>query len=162
MMLNEGCSPNPGLFNSLVHAYYKSGDCNYAYKLMQRMISYGCKPGYVVYNIFIGSICGSNGLPGPGLMDLAERAYTEMLEKGIVLNKINLVNFARCLCGVEKIEKAFGVIGEVMKKGFIPDTGTYSQVIGFLCQCSKVEHALELFADMKKNGVHLMFILIPY
>jgi pentatricopeptide repeat protein len=153
MMRNEGCSPNPGLFNSLVHAYCNSGDYNYAYKLMHRMDSYGCKPGYVVYNIFIGSICGSNGLPGPGLLDLAERAYAEMLEKGIVLNKINVVNFARCLCGVEKFEKAFGVIREVMKKGFVPDTGTYSQVIGFLCQCAKVEHALQLFGDMKMNGV---------
>ncbi|XP_078172473.1 tetratricopeptide repeat (TPR)-like superfamily protein [Carex rostrata] len=153
MMLNEGCSPNPGLFNSLVHAYCKSGDYNYANKLMQRMASYGCKPGYVIYNIFIGSICGSNGLPAPELLDLAERAYDEMLEKGIVLNKINVVNFARCLCGVEKFEKAFGVIREVMKNGFIPDTGTYSQVIGILCQCAKVERALQLFDEMKRVGV---------
>ncbi|KAJ4756456.1 Tetratricopeptide repeat (TPR)-like superfamily protein [Rhynchospora pubera] len=153
MMLNEGCSPNPGLFNSLMHAYCSSADYNYAYKLMQRMASYGCEPGYVIYNIFIGSICGSHGLPGPGLLDLSERAYDEMLEKGIVLNKINVVNFARCLCGAEKFEKAFGVIREIMKKGFIPDTSTYSHVIGFMCQSAKVEHALRLFDEMKQAGV---------
>ncbi|XP_008804183.1 pentatricopeptide repeat-containing protein At1g06710, mitochondrial isoform X1 [Phoenix dactylifera] len=153
MMITEGCNPNPSLFNSLVHAYCNSGDYTYAYKLLKKMSACGCRPGYVTYNIFIGGICGNEELPSSELMDLAEKAYEEMLDAGFVLNKINVSNFARCLCGMEKFEKAFRVIKEVMKRGFVPDTSTYSKVIGLLCQAHKVEKAFLLFQEMKMNGI---------
>lgn len=57
MMMTEGCYPNREMFNSLVHAYCKSRDYSYAYKLFKKMIKCGCQPGYLLYNIFIGSIC---------------------------------------------------------------------------------------------------------
>ncbi|KAL3622803.1 hypothetical protein CASFOL_033411 [Castilleja foliolosa] len=121
MMIAEGCYPSPKIFCSLVHAYCKSGDHSYAYKLLKKMVDCGCKPGYVVYNIFIGSICGNEGLPSMDLLELAEKAYSEMLDARIALNRINVSNFARCLCGSGKYEEAYRVIREMMGKGFIPD-----------------------------------------
>ncbi|KAK6914598.1 Pentatricopeptide repeat [Dillenia turbinata] len=153
MMIAEGCYPSPKIFNSLVHAYCLSGDYSYAYKLLKKMASCGCQPGYVVYNILIGGICGNEGLPTPDVLDLAERAYNEMLEAGTVLNKMNVSNLARCLCESGKHEKAYNIIRQMMTKGFIPDTSTYAKVIGFLCNASKVEMAFQLFAEMKRNGV---------
>ncbi|OAY82624.1 Pentatricopeptide repeat-containing protein, mitochondrial [Ananas comosus] len=153
MMITEGCNPSPSLFNSLVHGYCKSGDYDYAYKLLKKMVACNCPPGYVTYNIFIGSICGSDKLPSLDLLDLAEKAYYDMLNAGVVLNKVNVSNFARCLCGVGKFDKAFEIIKEMMKKGFVPDTSTYSKVIGFLCEASKVEKAFLLFEEMKRTGV---------
>ncbi|KAE9452864.1 hypothetical protein C3L33_15234, partial [Rhododendron williamsianum] len=153
MMLIEGCYPSPKIFNSLVHAYCKAGDYSYAYKLLKKMVNCGYQPGYVVYNILIGGICGNEELPGEGVLELAENAYAEMLDAGIVLNKVNVSNFARCLCGAGKFDKAYEVIREMMSKGFIPDCNTYSKVIGFLCNASKVEHAFRLFDEMKKNGI---------
>ncbi|XP_072981746.1 uncharacterized protein [Typha angustifolia] len=153
MMITEGCNPNPSLFNSLLHAYCSTGDYDYAYKLLKKMAACGCRPGYVAYNIFIGNICGSDDLPGNDLLELAENVYGEMLVAGFVLNKVNVGNFARCLCGAQKFEKAFQIIKEMMRKGFIPDTSTYSKVIGFLCQSYKVEKALLLFEEMKRTGI---------
>ncbi|XP_015887029.3 pentatricopeptide repeat-containing protein At1g06710, mitochondrial [Ziziphus jujuba] len=153
MMIAEGCYPSPKIFNSLVHAYCKSGDYSYAYKLLRKMVKCGCKPGYVVYNILIGGICSKNELPSSDLLDLAEKAYSEMLNAGIVLNKVNVSNFARCLCGAGKFEKAYNVISEMMSKGFVPDASTYSNVIEFLCSHSKVEKAFFLFEEMQKNGI---------
>ncbi|KAF7151914.1 hypothetical protein RHSIM_Rhsim02G0073500 [Rhododendron simsii] len=153
MMLIEGCYPSPKIFNSLVHAYCKAGDYSYAYKLLNKMVNCGYQPGYVVYNILIGGICGNEELPGEGVLELAESVYAEMLDAGIVLNKVNVSNFARCLCGAGKFDKAYKVIREMMSKGFIPDCNTYSKVIGFLCNASKVEHAFRLFDEMKKNGI---------
>ncbi|XP_022150421.1 pentatricopeptide repeat-containing protein At1g06710, mitochondrial [Momordica charantia] len=153
MMIAEGCFPSYRIFNSLVHAYCRSGDFSYAYKLLKKMENCGCKPGYVVYNILIGGICGSEELPGPVTFELAEKAYNEMLSAGTVLNKVNVVNFARCLCGFGKFEKAYKVIHEMMDNGFIPDTSTYSEVIGFLCNASRVENAFLLFKEMKGTGV---------
>ncbi|KAJ6377831.1 hypothetical protein OIU78_028120 [Salix suchowensis] len=152
MMITEGCYPSHRIFNSLVHAYCRSGDYAYAYKLLKKMVQCGCQPGYVVYNIFIGSIC-SNEEPSKDALDLAEKAYGEMLEAGVVLNKVNIGSFSRCLCGVGKFEKAYNVIHEMMGKGFIPDTSTYSKVIGYLCNASKVEKAFQLFQEMKRNGI---------
>lgn len=152
MMITEGCYPSPRIFNSLVHAYCRSGDYAYAYKLLKKMVQCGCQPGYVVYNILIGGICSSEE-PGKDVLDLAEKAYGEMLEAGVVLNKVNISNFSRCLCGIGKFEKAYNVIREMMSKGFIPDTSTYSKVIGYLCNASKVEKAFQLFQEMKRNGI---------
>ncbi|KAK1351596.1 Pentatricopeptide repeat-containing protein mitochondrial [Heracleum sosnowskyi] len=152
MMITEGCYPSPKIFNSLVHAFCKTGEYTYAYKLLRKMVACGCPPGYVVYNILIGGICGKNELPSLDEIDLAEKAYTQMLDAGFVLNKINVSNFARCLCGVGKFDKAQKIISEMMAKGFIPDTSTYSHVISFLCNASKVDKAFLLFNDMKRDG----------
>ena len=153
MMITEGCYPSRRIFNSLVHAYCRSGDYSYAYKLLKKMADCGCQPGYVVYNVLIGGICGSEKLPSSDALDLAEKAYGEMLDAGVVLNKVNVSNLARCLCGAGKFDKAYGIIHEMMSKGFIPDTSTYSKVIGFLCNASKVEKAFLLFGEMKSNHV---------
>lgn len=153
MMITEGCYPSPRIYNSLVHAYCRSGDYSYAYKLLKKMGKCGFQPGYVVYNILIGGICASEDLPASDVLELAEKAYSEMLNAGVVLNKINVSNFARCLCGAGKFEKAYSVIREMMSKGFIPDTSTYSKVIGYLCDTSEIEKAFLLFQEMKRNGL---------
>ncbi|XP_061354542.1 pentatricopeptide repeat-containing protein At1g06710, mitochondrial [Gastrolobium bilobum] len=153
MMITEGCYPNREMFNSLVHAYCKSRDYSYAYKLFKKMLKCGCRPGYLLYNIFIGSICSNEELPSSDVLELAEKAYSEMLDSGVVLNKVNVSNFARCLCGAGKFDKAFKIICEMMSKGFIPDDSTYSKVFGFLCDASKVEKAFLLFEEMKRNGI---------
>ncbi|OIV94978.1 hypothetical protein TanjilG_22175 [Lupinus angustifolius] len=153
MMITEGCYPNREMFNSLVHAYCKSGDYSYAYKLSKKMLKCGRQPGYLFYNILIGSICGNEDLPSLDVLELAEKAYAEMLDSRVVLNKVNVSNFARCLCGAEKFDKAFRIICEMMSMGFIPDDSTYSKVIGFLCDASKVEKAFLLFEEMKRNDI---------
>jgi pentatricopeptide repeat protein len=63
-------------------------------------------------------------LPGPDLLAMAEKVYKEMLTSNCVLNKVNIVNFALCLCGVGKFDKAFQIIMVMMTKGFVPDTST--------------------------------------
>ncbi|KAF7836545.1 pentatricopeptide repeat-containing protein [Senna tora] len=153
LMISEGCYPSREIFNSLVHVYCKSRDYSYAYKLFKKMMKCGCQPGYLAYNILIGGICGNEEVPTSDMLELAEKAYSEMLDAGVVLNKINVSNFARCLCGAGKFDKAFKIIREMMSKGFIPDDSTYSKVIGFLCNASKVEKAFLLFEEMKRNGV---------
>ncbi|KAK6797763.1 hypothetical protein RDI58_005465 [Solanum bulbocastanum] len=153
LMISEGCYPGQKIFNSLVHAYCRTGDYWYAYKLLKKMDGCGCQPGYVVYNILIGGICGNEELPSKDVLELAENVYSEMLTARLVLNKVNVVNFARCLCGFGKYEDAFSVIKEMMSKGFVPDISTYTKVIGFLCNASKVDKAFLLFQEMKRNGI---------
>ncbi|KAJ9558825.1 hypothetical protein OSB04_013439 [Centaurea solstitialis] len=153
MMITEGCFPSLKIYNSLVHAYCKSDDFKYAFKLLKEMGRYGVKPGYVTYNIFIGGVCGSKEVVGPDKLEMAETAYRQMVEAGFALNRINVSNYARCLCEVGKFESAYNVISEMMSKGFVPDTSTYSNVISFLCGASKFEKAFWLFKEMKKNGV---------
>lgn len=153
MMMTEGCYPSPRIFDSLVNAFCRSQDYAYVYKLLKKMAQCGCRPGYVVYNILIGSICSNENLPSSDVLELAEKAYSEMLDAGMVLNKINVSNFARCLCAAGKFEKAYKIIHEMMSNGFTPDTSTYSSVIEFLCNYRKVEKAFQLFDEMKKNGL---------
>lgn len=153
MMITEGCYPRPKIFNSLVHAYCRSGDFAYAYKLLKKMVLCGHQPGYVVYNILIGGICGNEELPSLDALQIAEKSYAEMLDQGIVLNKVNISNFTRCICGVGKFEKALNVIREMMNKGFIPDVSTYSKVISFLCNASKLDKAFLLYQEMRRNRI---------
>ncbi|ERN20102.1 hypothetical protein AMTR_s00066p00041260 [Amborella trichopoda] len=152
-MTSEGLHPSPSIFNSLVHAYCKSREFAYAYKLVKKMRVCGCRPGYVIYNILIGGIFGREDPPTIEAMELAERVYEEMLDAGCVLNKVNVVGFTRCLCARGKFEKAIVVIRDLMTKGFIPDSSTYTKVVELLCQADKVDKALLLFEEMKKNNI---------
>ncbi|RVW92391.1 Pentatricopeptide repeat-containing protein, mitochondrial [Vitis vinifera] len=149
-MRSSSCIPNVVTYRILLCG---SGDYSYAYKLLKKMGDCGCQPGYVVYNILIGGICGNEKLPSLDVLELAEKAYGEMLDAHVVLNKVNVSNLARCLCGAGKFEKAYSIIREMMSKGFIPDTSTYSKVIGLLCNASKVDNAFLLFEEMKSNHV---------
>ncbi|XP_076891970.1 uncharacterized protein LOC143543560 [Bidens hawaiensis] len=153
MMIAEGCYPSPKIYNSLVHAFCKLGDFAYAYKLVKDTGKYGVRPSYVIYNIFIGGICGKNEMPSTDNLNLAEMAYGQMIEGGFVLNKVNVTNYAECLCGAGKFEKAYNVIQEMMKNGFVPNNSTYNKVISFLCDATKFEKAFWLFKEMKRNGV---------
>ncbi|GJN02508.1 hypothetical protein PR202_ga19867 [Eleusine coracana subsp. coracana] len=164
MMMKEGCNPNASLFNSLVHNYCNARDYSYAYKLLNRMAACDCPPGYVVYNIFIGSICGGDELPGPDLLALAEKVYEEMLASNCVLNKVNTANFARCLCGVGKFDKAFQIIKamkvekafllfqEMKKVGVNPDVYTYTILIDSFCKAGLIEQAQSWFDEMSSVG----------
>ncbi|GAB2294181.1 hypothetical protein Dimus_028400 [Dionaea muscipula] len=153
MMMTEGCYPDGEMFNSLVHAFSKVGDYSYAYELLKKMEDSCRKPGYVVYNILIGGICGHGELPTSAALELAEKVYSEMLNAGVLLNKINICNFARCLCGAKKFDQAYKVIHEMMSKGFVSDTTTYSHVIEILCNSSRIEKAFLLFQEMKRNSI---------
>ncbi|KAK7852794.1 pentatricopeptide repeat-containing protein, partial [Quercus suber] len=132
-MRTSSCIPNVVTYRTLLcgclrkRQLGRSGDYSYAYKLLKKMVKCSCQPGYVVYNILIGSICGNEELPSSDVLELAEKAYGEMLDAGVVLNMVNVSNFARCLCGAGKFEKAYTVIREMMSKGFIPDTSTYAK-----------------------------------
>ncbi|CAN4078430.1 unnamed protein product [Withania somnifera] len=132
------CCPGQKIFNSLVHAYCRSRDYWFAYKLLKKMDGCGCQPGYVVYNILIGGICGTEELPSKELLELAENMYSEMLTARLVLNKVNVVTL---------------LDASVLHKGFVPDVSTYSKMIGFLCNASKVDKAFLLFQEMKRNGI---------
>lgn len=153
MMMMEGCYPSLNMFNSLVHAYCQSRNYSYAYNLLNKISQCGYQPGYVVYNILIGGICRNEELPKPDVLELAEKAYVEMLNAGIVLNKINFSSFANCLCGAGKFERVYCIIFEMMSKGLKPDCSTYSKVIEVLCNASKIEKAFLLFVQMKKSGI---------
>ncbi|KAK9698361.1 hypothetical protein RND81_08G099000 [Saponaria officinalis] len=153
MMMDEGCYPNRRIFNSLVYAYCTSGDYSYAYKLLKKMADSDCRPGYLVYNILIGGICGKSELPSSAELELVEKVYAEMLDLGLVLNKVNVSSLCRCLCEAGKFEKAYNVIQEMMSKGFVPDNSTYTNVIESLCTRSQVEKAFLLFEQMKRCGV---------
>ncbi|KAL0432941.1 UNVERIFIED_CONTAM: Pentatricopeptide repeat-containing protein, mitochondrial [Sesamum latifolium] len=155
MMIAEGCHPSPKIFCSLVHAYCKSGDYSYAYKLLKKMMDCGCKPGYVVYNIFIGSVCGIEEIPSLDVLELAERAYSEMLEARIALNRVNVSNFARCLCGVGKYEKAYNALllfRELKKNGIVPNVYTYSIMIDRFCKAGLIQQARCWFDEMMRDG----------
>uniref|UniRef100_A0A7N2MSZ0 Pentatricopeptide repeat-containing protein n=1 Tax=Quercus lobata TaxID=97700 RepID=A0A7N2MSZ0_QUELO len=167
----EEIVPNTVLYTKMISGLCEASLFEEAMDFFNRMRTSSCIPnivtyrtllcgclrkrqlGYVVYNILIGGICGNEELPSSDVLELAEKAYGEMLDVGVVLNKVNVSNFARCLCGAGKFERAYTVIREMMSKGFIPDTSTYAKVIGFLCNASKVEKAFLLFDEIKRNGL---------
>ncbi|KHN34133.1 Pentatricopeptide repeat-containing protein, mitochondrial [Glycine soja] len=134
-MRSNSCIPNVVTCRILL-----SGCLGRCKRILSMMMTEGCYPNREMFNSLY-------------LLELAEKAYSEMLDFGVVLNKVNVSNFARCLCGAGKFDKAFKIICEIMSKGFVPDDSTYSKVIGFLCDASKVEKAFLLFEEMKKNGI---------
>ncbi|KAL0368655.1 UNVERIFIED_CONTAM: Pentatricopeptide repeat-containing protein, mitochondrial [Sesamum calycinum] len=168
MMEKEEAQPDTLIYTKMIMGLCEASLFEEAMEFLNRMRASSCVPnvvtykillcgclnkGKLVYNIFIGSVCGNEEIPSLDVLELAERAYSEMLEARIALNRVNVSNFARCLCGVGKYEKAYNVISEMMRNGFIPEAGTYNKVIGFLCDASQVDKALLLFRELKKNGI---------
>ncbi|WVZ19178.1 hypothetical protein V8G54_006500 [Vigna mungo] len=181
MMMTEGCNPNREMFNSLVHAFCKSRDYSYAYKLFRKMDNCGCQPSYLSYNIFIGSICSNEELLDSDLLELAEKAYSEMLDSGVVLNKINMMLVEGCKpnvvtytalidghCKAGQIDKACQIYARMqgdmecsdMDMYFkLDDNGsetpniiTYGALVDGLCKANRVKEARELLDTMSING----------
>ncbi|CAB4293838.1 unnamed protein product [Prunus armeniaca] len=152
--------PNTSLYTKMISGLCEASLFEEAMDFLNRMRCDSCIPNVVTYRILL---CGCLKKRQLGRckrilsMMITEGCYPspygEMLDAGVVLNKVNVSNFARCLCGARKYEKAFNVIREMMSKGFLPDTSTYSKVIGFLCNASKVEQAFLLFEEMKRNSI---------
>ncbi|KAL8545301.1 hypothetical protein ACS0TY_005468 [Phlomoides rotata] len=151
MMIAKGCYPSLKIFCSLVHAYYKSGDHSYA------------------------SICGNEEFSSQDMLELDEKAYDEMLDVGIALNRVNVGNFTRCLCGAEKYDKAYNIIREMTGNGFIPEAVgliqqarcwfdeimrygctpnvvTYTAIIHAYLKARKISDANEVFKMMLAQG----------
>ncbi|RVW59922.1 Pentatricopeptide repeat-containing protein, mitochondrial [Vitis vinifera] len=77
-------------------------------------------------------------------------AYGEMLDAHVVLNKVNVSNLARCLCGAGKFEKAYSIIREMMS--CIPNVVTYTALIDGHCKSGQIEKACQIYARMRGNA----------
>ena len=64
-------------------------------KTPQLSVQFFMWAGYLVYNILVGTICSREELPKSAELELAKKVYTEMLNLGLVLNKINVSNLKK-------------------------------------------------------------------
>uniref|UniRef100_A0A166D4C2 Pentacotripeptide-repeat region of PRORP domain-containing protein n=1 Tax=Daucus carota subsp. sativus TaxID=79200 RepID=A0A166D4C2_DAUCS len=132
----EEFTPDTVIYSQMISGLCEASLFEEAMDILNIMRVNSCLPNVVTYKILL---CGC--------------LNKQKLGRWVVLNKINVSNFARCLCGAGKFEKAQKIISEMMTKGFTPDASTYSHVISYLCNASKVDKAFQLFSEMKKNGI---------
>ncbi|KZV28214.1 hypothetical protein F511_20880 [Dorcoceras hygrometricum] len=149
MMITEGCYPSPKIFCSLVHAYCKSGDHAYAYKLLKKMENCGFKPGYVVYNIFIGNICGNEKIPRcpPNIVTFSA-LIDGYCKAGDLAKACAIYEKMRGNGDIHDVNLYFEITDDSSKE---PNVITYGALINGLCKAHKVGEARNLLDTMWAN-----------
>lgn len=71
--------------------------------------------------------------------------YNRMINAGIVPDIVSLNILLNSFCGIDRIALGFAVFGGIQKKGYAPDTFTYTSLIKGLGVADKVVEAQRLF-----------------
>ncbi|GAV69656.1 LOW QUALITY PROTEIN: PPR domain-containing protein/PPR_1 domain-containing protein/PPR_2 domain-containing protein, partial [Cephalotus follicularis] len=147
-MRASSCIPNVVTYRVLLCGCLRKRQLGRCKRILNMMIMEGCYPSPKIFNSLVHAYCRS------GDYSYAYKLLKKMVKCGCQPGYVfNVSNFAKCLCEAGKFEKAHNIIYQMISKGFVPDTSTYSKVIGYLCNILKVEKAFSLFEEMKRNGV---------
>lgn len=117
-MIGEGIEPTVITFNTMIHAYTKSGNLGRAIELFARMLKDGVKPTQTTYNSMI------HAYSTKGELDEAIELFSRMLEAGI---KPNLYIYNSMIAAHAKfgnLESCEQMIGKMVNDGFKPDRVT--------------------------------------
>ncbi|XP_038972426.1 pentatricopeptide repeat-containing protein At2g17525, mitochondrial [Phoenix dactylifera] len=178
LMKDSGLTPNPVIYNTLIHALCRNGKVGTARSLMREMNT----PSDITFNILISAFCGDGSVVQALVMlekcfDLGfvpdaisvtkivellcnhSRAMeaVELLErvenKGGVVDTVAYTTLIKGLCRMKKPQVGRRVLKEMESKGVLPNVHTYNSLISGFCDSGKLGLAMELFEEMRMDGI---------
>ncbi|RZC47665.1 hypothetical protein C5167_040647 [Papaver somniferum] len=155
------------MYSILIHGLCQAGKLEDARKLFIEIPNKGLTPNVVTYNTMIKGLCCNKMLAD------ADALIIEMEEKGCLPNArtydtiINgfltakepgkALRFLRQMrernLSPRKVDHGFCLLGEIIKRGYHPDTVTFNTLIKGLCIKGGIEPAFKLFAEMTHTGI---------
>ncbi|KAH9618474.1 hypothetical protein KSS87_010763, partial [Heliosperma pusillum] len=127
----------------------RSGDNAGALRLLRNMESRApFKPGVVIYNTIIDSLCKDRLLPQ------ALGLFKEMKTTTILPNVITYTTLIRGLCSLGHWDDTKELLTEMLDSNLAPDIQTYSTLVDMYSKEGNVAEARVIFEFMTKRVMH--------
>ncbi|KAL5544127.1 hypothetical protein UlMin_007911 [Ulmus minor] len=147
VMRNAGYEPDNITYSQLVFGLCKARRFEEACKVLVEMEAQGCTPDIKTWTILIQGHCAT------GEVDKALNCFAKMMEKNCDADADLLDVLISGFLGQRKIEGAYNLLVEMVDKARLrPWQATYKNLIEKLLGESKLEQALELLRQMKKQN----------
>ncbi|KAI3713474.1 hypothetical protein L1987_72052 [Smallanthus sonchifolius] len=146
-VVSSGIRVDKFAFGKAVQSAVKMGDLRRGMELMDYMRNYGrMGVNKFVYNVLMGGLCKEKRV-----MD-ARKLFDEMLERGVVADKVTYNTMIDGYCKVGDVDEAFR-IREKMKSGNVEaNLVTFNTLLNGLCRGKRMDEAKKVWEDMKGHG----------
>ncbi|XP_074269048.1 pentatricopeptide repeat-containing protein At5g47360 [Silene latifolia] len=152
----EGCVTNLKLFKVMLNLCKESRVCDEALWVLRKMEDFNCRPDSTVYNLVIGLFCEK------GELDVAFGLMREMESRNLCPDMITYMSLLKGFCGVGRLDAACLLFKAMRGHGCTPNLVAYSALLDGLCRFGDFERALELLAEMEKEGGECAPSVITY
>ncbi|KHN26163.1 Pentatricopeptide repeat-containing protein [Glycine soja] len=129
-----------------------------AMKLLIEMMSKGCKPNVVTYNVLIKGICNEGSLCSGGKWMDAMKLLASMLRNGFSPNVVTFNTLINFLCLKGLLGKALNVLEMMPKHGCTPNFRSYNPLIEGFCNEKSADRTIEYSRIMVGKTVHVVVL----
>ncbi|KAH0865294.1 hypothetical protein HID58_082505 [Brassica napus] len=126
-----------------------------ANQMMELMVTKGCDPNIVTFNILInGYSLSSKGFVNLGnlMWPRNKELFQEMVSEGVHPSIMTYGILLDGLCDNGELEEALGIIYKMHKTKIDPGICIYNIIIHGMCNASKVDDAWDLFCSLNFKG----------
>ncbi|KAL5984289.1 hypothetical protein ACLOJK_018393 [Asimina triloba] len=184
LMKSRGITPNPVIYNTLIHALCRNGKVGRGRSLINEMsstnavtfnilISAYCKEGNAVRALVMLEACFGRGFvpdvvtitklvevlcnAGGRVMEAVE-VLERVEKKGGVIDTVAYNALIQGFCQLGKVKAGMRVLKEMEGKGCLPNVSTYNILIAGFCEQGKLDEAIDLFREMAMAGISSDFV----
>ncbi|TQD71231.1 hypothetical protein C1H46_043241 [Malus baccata] len=141
-LVDGGLTPDPVVYNSIIHWLYIGGDTEEAFSLLSDMIDRHICPDQFTYSILI------KGLSRSGLVTEAVRFHNHILVKNLVEDVFSHNILIDYMCKSNNLRAAKQLMGSMFVRGLLPDTVTYGTLIDGHCKEGSIGSAVQIYEKL--------------
>ncbi|WWD21576.1 hypothetical protein CI109_106062 [Kwoniella shandongensis] len=126
LMLQKGLRTNEVTWTALIAGYFRGGWEKDGWDAVDRMTRAGHRLNRIGYNVLFKQIGHGGGGGGEGIMEL----WRKMIREGVVPNSDSYLLVLTPFVREHKWDEVDEILGEMKKRGFRPEKGALSRLIG--------------------------------
>ncbi|KMZ58563.1 hypothetical protein ZOSMA_767G00040 [Zostera marina] len=134
----QGLKCSDEIFVTVIRSYSKTRCSSQALDTFHRMLEFGCKPTFKIYNHLLDAMLRDSRF------QMIAPIYRDMKRDGIDPNIYTYNILIKALCKIDKIDVAYKLLDEMSSKGCIPDEVSYTTIVSSLSQSGKLTEASDL------------------
>ncbi|KAF5733625.1 pentatricopeptide repeat-containing protein [Tripterygium wilfordii] len=144
--VKEKCVISVKMFKVALNLFREARLANEALWVLRKMTEFGLRPDTTAYNTVIRLFCE------PGDMDMAQKLMGEMGLIDLYPDMITYASMIKGFCDVGRLKDASGLFKVMKGHGCPPNVVAYSALLDGVCRFGSMDRALELLAQMEKEG----------
>ncbi|KAL7584564.1 hypothetical protein Lser_V15G44544 [Lactuca serriola] len=146
-MKRVGLRPDKILYTTLINCMCRAGEIDEGIRVLKEMEENDCKGDTITFNVILVGLCR---------FDRTYEAF-EMLERlsyegGVYLDKSSYRIVLNSLIKLRDLEKATGLVGVMLSRGFVPHFATSNELVVGLCEGGRGEEAAAVVAALAVMG----------
>uniref|UniRef100_A0A0A0M2Y3 Pentatricopeptide repeat-containing protein n=1 Tax=Cucumis sativus TaxID=3659 RepID=A0A0A0M2Y3_CUCSA len=122
-------------------------NANHAFSLFHSAIASNSLPSGFTCNALMAALTRTRNYP------MALSVYGKMTYANVFLGFRSLCCLIECFVYTREVNYAFGVLGLIIKQGYVVSTFVFNVMLTGLCRIGDVERAIESFHEMKRFSV---------